>query len=117
MLPDDVVEMEGCPDENNTTLYLVLASLFTPFCFVVTKVGMKFCANRHQSKGKATQREAMKTLKFAELQLELFGEKALKNLKDLGSSVSNENLQKLAETLSLGKGRGDVSDEEEGVGY
>jgi hypothetical protein len=35
----------------------------------------------------------------------------------LGSSVSNENLQKLAETLSLGKGRGDVSDEEEGVGY
>ena len=112
MLPDDVVEMEECP-ESNTLLYLVLASLFTPFCFVVTKLGMSFYANHHQSKGKATQREAMKTLEFAELQLELFGEKALKNLKDLGSSVSNTNLQKLAETLSGGRGTGDVSDEEE----
>ena len=40
----------------------------------------------------------MTSMAFAELQLELFGEKALKNLKHIGSS---HDLQKLASMRSL----------------
>ena len=43
-----------------------------------------------------SRRESMKTYEFAELQLELFGQKALRNLKHI---VSVANLEKLAWSL------------------
>lgn len=84
MLPGDIsLEMEGCP-ESSEVLYLVLASLVTPLLFVLAKVGMNLYKKSHKEKKQASLLECLKTKEFAELQLELFGEKALKNLKHLG---------------------------------
>ena len=46
------------------------------------------------------RRESMKTQEFAELQLELFGQKALRNLKHIGSVA---DLEKLAGSLQSTK--------------
>lgn len=86
MLPDQM-GMEGCP-ESNTLLYLVLSSLLVPFLFVLWKVGKNLYAKGHAEKAKLTQREAKKSIQFAELQVELFGEKALKNLTHIESNTA-----------------------------
>jgi len=99
MLPDDV-GMEGCP-ENNTVLYLVLSSLLVPFLYILCKVGLGFYRKGHRGKEKSSQRESMKTVEFAELQLELFGEKALRNLTHLGTSMSQHEMQRIASRRSL----------------
>ena len=90
--------MEGCP-ESNTLLYLILASLLVPFLFVLYKACVYVYKKGHHEKKQSTRRESMKSFAFAELQLELFGEKALRNLKHIGSS---HDLQKLASSMSLG---------------
>ncbi len=87
--------MEGCP-ENNTVLYLILASMTVPILFVCYK-GVKALFNKAKgAKAMTSRRESMKTYEFAELQLELFGQKALRNLKHIGSVA---NLEKLAGSL------------------
>jgi len=112
MLPEDL-GMEGCP-ESNTLLYLVLASLVVPFLFVSYKLGTGWYKKSHEGKSESSRRESMKSLAFAELQLELFGEKALENLKHLGST---HDLQKLAASISnskrslMQKETSDISDE------
>jgi hypothetical protein len=119
MLPGDI-GMEGCP-ENNTLLYLILASLLVPFLFLLYKLGKSLYVKGHQEKKKSSQLESMKSIHFAELQLELFGEKALKNLKHIGSA-SCHDLEKLAATITENKrvlvlkDTSEISDEE-GQGY
>lgn len=98
MLPDPIgSQMEGCP-ESNTVLYLILTSLLVPFLFVLYKLAAVCYKKGHKSKQETARRESMTSMAFAELQLELFGEKALKNLKHIGSS---HDLQKLASMRSL----------------
>jgi len=103
MLPEDM-GMEGCP-ESNTLLYLILASLLVPFLFVLYKVGTQLYKRLHNEKEQSSRLESIKTLQFAELQLELFGEKALKNLKQIGSSVGTDELEKIASRLKETKRR------------
>lgn len=99
MLPGSIGDqMEGCPESNNL-LYLILASLLVPFLFVLYKVCAYLYKKGHHDKVQSTRRESMKSYAFAELQLELFGEKALRNLKHIGSS---HDLMKLASSMSLG---------------
>lgn len=113
MLPNDVVQMEGCP-ESNTLLYLVLASLFVPSLFALYKLISGLHKKNNREKSKSSKRESMKSLQFAELQFELFGEKALKNLKKSGSE---HNLDALAATITgtkntlVEKETVDISDE------
>ena len=91
--------MEECP-ENNTVLYLILASLTVPILFVCYK-GAKAVLNKAKgAKAMTSRRESMKTKEFAELQLELFGQKALRNLKHIGSVA---DLEKLAGSLQSTK--------------
>ena len=98
MLPDPIgSQMEGCP-ESNTVLYLILTSLLVPFLFVLYKLAAVCYKKGHKTKQETARRESMTSMAFAELQLELFGEKALKNLKHIGSS---HDLQKLASMRSL----------------
>ena len=122
MIPGTMDQMEGCPEKNNL-LYLILASLLVPFLFVLFKVSMKLYRDMHHEKAQSSRREAMKTIEFAELQLELFGEKALKNLKHIGSS---HDLEKLAESYRSERGLkvqetsdpiSDTSDDEEAQAY
>ena len=103
MLPQGTVDMEGCPEEN-TLLYLILAALLVPFLFVSYKVGTNTYKKLHNEKAQETRRESMKSMAFAELQLELFGDKALKNLQHIGST---NDLQKLASSVADSK-RGGV---------
>ena len=98
MLPGDM-EMEGCP-ESNTLLYLILSSLVVPFLFGITKLGMNVYKKFNREKKQSSRLESMKTIQFAELQFELFGEKALKNLKHIGSTVSTHELEKLARSTT-----------------
>jgi ABC-type lipoprotein export system ATPase subunit len=99
MLPEGIVAMEGCPASNNL-LYLVLSSMLVPFLFVVYKASTIAYRKFHHEKARVGRRESMKSMAFAELQLELFGEKALKTLKHVHSA---NDLSKLAESVSQSK--------------
>ena len=98
MLPEDGVggQMEGCPESNNL-LYLILSAMLVPFLFALYKLTAGMYKKFHHEKAQSSRRESMKSMAFAELQLELFGERALKNLKHIGST---HDLQKLAESVS-----------------
>ena len=91
--------MEGCP-EDNTVLYLILASLTVPILFVCYKGARAVFNKAKGAKAQESRRESMKTEEFAELQLELFGQKALRNLKHIGSVA---DLEKLAGSLQSTK--------------
>jgi len=90
MLPDEV-GMEGCP-ERHTLLYLILAALLVPFLFVCYKLCAHMYRRSRHKKEDFSRQESMRSVEFAQLQLELFGEKALKNLKHLGSSHDLDGL-------------------------
>lgn len=115
MLPDGM-GMEGCPESNNL-LYLVLSSLLVPFLFGTYMFVKNMYARSHHEKAQSSRRESMQTLEFAELQLEMFGQKALKNLKHIGST---HNLVALAASIHELKHEGvdidtgsDTGDDEE----
>lgn len=91
MIPGTQDQMEGCP-ANNNLLYLILASLLVPFLFVTYKVAKHLMSNLRSGKAQQGRRESMKSVEFAELQLELFGVKALRNLEKIGSSVDLDKL-------------------------
>ena len=96
MIPGTQDLMDGCPSENNL-LYLILSSLVVPFLFVSHK-GLRYMfATAKKDKQSQARRESMKSVEFAHLQTELFGEKALRNLKHIGSVA---DLKKLADTLA-----------------
>jgi hypothetical protein len=97
MLPGEENEMEGCP-ESNTLLYLIMSSLFLPFLFAIWKLSQALYANRRQVKGRSSRRDSMKSMGFAQLQLELFGEKALNKLKHLVDKDDLDDLEMLAST-------------------
>jgi hypothetical protein len=88
MVPGYDMLMEGCP-EKNTLLYLILSSLIVPVLFVCYKGVKAVYSKLKGAKAMTSRRESM-------LQLELFGEKALRNLKHIGSVA---DLQKLAGSL------------------
>jgi hypothetical protein len=96
--------MEGCPEQYNL-LYLILAALFIPFLFVVFLVVRGCFRNLHHEKAAISRRESMKSMAFAELQVELFGEKALKRLQHIGSAV---DLQRLASSFDLDSVAGSI---------
>ena len=95
MLPDEnEMEMEGCP-ENNTLVYLIVSSLLFPLLFALWKLGQALYARLRQKKTNSSLLESMRSLEFAELQLELYGKKALHRLAHLGST---HDLEQLAST-------------------
>ena len=97
MLPGEEKEMEGCP-ESNTLLYLIMSSLFLPFLFAIWKLSQALYMKRHQGKKRSSRRDTMKSMGFAQLQLELFGEKALNKLKNLLDNDDLDDLELLAST-------------------
>ena len=115
MLPEDL-GMEGCP-ESNTLLYLILSSLFVPFMFVLCKTGMNFYRKSRKGKSKSSLKESMKTVVFAELQLELFGEKALENLKDIGSSMRFTEMKRIASQRSITQQKTEDTQDDDEKGF
>ena len=90
MIPE--MGMEGYPAENKTLLYLILSSLIVPVLFLLWKLVQASYANLCQKKAQESLLESMRSVEFAELQLELFGEKVLHRLKGLVSSREFEEL-------------------------
>lgn len=81
-------QMEGCP-KNLTMLYLVLSALVGLFVFLCVQLLLKL---RKKSKNitKNKERASMMDTEFQELQVELYGEKALRRLKHMSSSVTQK---------------------------
>ncbi len=96
MLPEDM-EMEGCP-EDSILRYLILSSFVFPMVFVLLGLVRALSANVHKSKKKSSQLEAIQSVEFATLQLELFGEKVLRKLKHL---ISSHDLAGLITTYNM----------------
>jgi len=94
MIPLDL-GMEGCPEEN-TLLYLFLSSLLVPFLFISTKLVRGMYTKFHTEKAKSNRQTMMKTVEFAELQFDLYGEKVLKRLQHL----STHDLMRLTTKMS-----------------
>ena len=86
MLPGDIGDlMEGCP-KSNTLVYLILSALIVPYLFTLWMVAKELYRTLRGMKKQSSRKKSMNTADYVELQLELFGEKALKNLKHAGSS-------------------------------
>lgn len=80
-------------------MYLIMAALLVPILFVAYMVVRRTFRKLHHEKAAISRRESMKSMAFAELQVELFGEKALKRLQHIGSAA---DLQKLASSFDMG---------------
>lgn len=79
--------MEGCPDRSLTGLYLVLTGILGAFLFSVVK-GILFLVEKSKERKASEKRsESIREEGFLDLQLELFGTKALKKLQHLQESV------------------------------
>ena len=90
MVPDVADDMEGCPeDEGLNILYMILASLVPVFLFLVAQT---IAAVRHRGKEseKARLKESMMDAEFADLQLSLYGERALRRLNHLSSTAHSK---------------------------
>ena len=99
MLPE--MGMEGCPAERKTLLYLILSSLIVPVLFLLWKLGQALYPRLRQKKTESSLLESMRSVEFVELQLELFGEKALHTLQHL---VSSHELNELASSYHARRG-------------
>ena len=86
MIPGVQDDMEGCPDEDLNILYLILSGFvgITLFALVLAVSSFKKQSKRMLA---LKARENMMDNDFYELQVELYGEKALKRLKHMQDSV------------------------------
>mmetsp|Transcript_17597 Transcript_17597/g.36757 ORF Transcript_17597/g.36757 Transcript_17597/m.36757 type:complete len:506 (+) Transcript_17597:219-1736(+) len=100
MTPSVDIMMEGCPESNNL-LYLILSSLLIVFIFLVVIGGMALHRKLQKKKNSEFKRQSMMTMEYAELQVELFGEKALKKLKHIGSNVDLKSLENSVRSKSM----------------
>lgn len=89
MVPDVQDDMEGCPDEDLNILYMILSSLVGLFVFLFVQVVL---AVRHKGveHERARLKESMMDADFADLQMTLYGEKALRRLNHLNSTTHSK---------------------------
>jgi len=85
MLPGVQDLMEGCP-ESNALAYMAMATFVVPSLFLLWVMFCRLNKKLRNVKKHSSQRGLKKTAEYAHLQLELFGEKALKNLEQSGNS-------------------------------
>ena len=93
--------MEKCP-ENLTILYLILSGLLNVFLFLCMKLIFALVARRKHRQTMEDRKKSMMNEGFVELQMELFGAKALKKLKHVGSMTSPQSSSSLT-ALESGK--------------
>ena len=80
--------MEGCPDDEGLNiLYLILSGLLGIFVFLIVQAILKVRKGVTAFETK-TKKESMMDQEFQELQVELYGEKALRRLLHENSSRS-----------------------------
>jgi hypothetical protein len=85
MLPGVQDQMEGCPAEDVNLLYLILSALLGVLVFIIFHVCVLI--KKRSSKQKSNIKLAkMQDFEFQELQVELYGEKALRRFQHLNST-------------------------------
>ena len=88
MLPGVEDLMEGCPTTDNTIVYLVISGMLYPYLFFLFAVARELYQTLGSMKKQSSRRGFMKSAEYMELQLELFSENELKNLKHMMSDSS-----------------------------
>jgi hypothetical protein len=86
-LPGVMDEMEGCPDDLNL-LYLILSSFVGVFVFLVAKGVQAAQKGAEKNKDAGKKKQIMEMEEAQLLQVELYGEKALRRLQHQNSSGS-----------------------------
>lgn len=79
-------DMEGCPDDLNL-VYLILSALLGVCVFVAIQLGLALGKKNRKMKS-LLKREALMDEEFEELCVELYGEKGLKRLRHMQSSMN-----------------------------
>ena len=90
LIPGLGEEMEGCP-KNLTVLYMILSGLLNVFLFLVIKLVFAIIDRRKQRKTAQDRNKSMMSQDFVELQMELYGNRALRRLQHLNSMTSTQN--------------------------
>lgn len=95
MVPSVQDDMEGCP-ENLNTFYLVLTGMLPLIVFLFVQLVI---AIRKKKAGSQVMklREAMQDEEFHQLQISLYGEKAIKRFQHLGTSHHSAGTEKKVE--------------------
>ena len=91
MVPAVQDDMEGCPDSDGlNVLYAILSGVLGLVLFLVVQVIAKVRRGINDLETK-TKKESMMDQEFNELQVELYGERALRRLLHENSSRSNSS--------------------------
>ncbi|KAL7555877.1 hypothetical protein ACA910_019293 [Epithemia clementina (nom. ined.)] len=90
MVPDVQEDMEGCPDEDLNILYMILSSLVGLFAFLFVQ-GILAARHKGKESEKARLKASMMDEEFADLQMTLYGEKALRRLNHLNSTTHSKS--------------------------
>jgi ABC-type lipoprotein export system ATPase subunit len=85
MIPGVQDQMEGCPAENVNMLYMILSALLGVFVFLIVQVVIKL-RKRSNKKKSDVKKASMQDVEFQELQVEMYGEKALRRFHHMNSS-------------------------------
>jgi hypothetical protein len=105
-LPGVQNDVEGCPEEHNT-LYLVLSAFIGVFVFLLVQLAL-YCKHAAEDNKEEKKRAEIRELEeFQQLQIDLYGKKALRKLQHIDSANSLHKMDKTAK---------DASDDEELAG-
>jgi ABC-type lipoprotein export system ATPase subunit len=87
-IPGVMDDMEGCPAEDINLLYLILSSFVGVSIFLVAKGFQAFQKDAEKNKDAGKRKQVMEAEEYQLLQVELYGEKALRRLQHQNSSRS-----------------------------
>ena len=93
MLPGVQDDAEGCPAEFNT-LYLVLSAFIGVFVFLVVQLLLYCKASAADSKEENKRAKIRELEEFQQLQIDLYGKKALRKLQHVDSAQSLNKMEK-----------------------
>eukprot|EP00522_Entomoneis_paludosa_P002878 CAMPEP_0172468606 /NCGR_PEP_ID=MMETSP1065-20121228/61671_1 /TAXON_ID=265537 /ORGANISM="Amphiprora paludosa, Strain CCMP125" /LENGTH=487 /DNA_ID=CAMNT_0013226029 /DNA_START=17 /DNA_END=1480 /DNA_ORIENTATION=+ len=86
MVPEVQDDMEGCPNEDLNVLYMILAALVGIFLFLFVQLIVTI-RGKKEALEQDKLLESMQDDEFHQLQVTLYGEKALKRLQHMNSSL------------------------------
>jgi hypothetical protein len=90
MIPVVQDQMEGCPaSETINFVYMILSSFLIVFIFVVCQYALKIKRHLLKSKITALRQTMMKSNEFRELQISLYGIKALQSFQHFETSCTD----------------------------
>ena len=91
ILPDVQDDMEGCPDDESLlVVYMTLSSLVGLFVFLFAQAILAI-RKKNKDNEKAKLKEQMMDEDFAESQISLYGEKALRRLNHMSSTMHSKS--------------------------